>query len=456
MNRFRPGLWWHSDVAQTAMAFGLRLASGIAGYGLFALAARFLGADNFGIFSLYFSAAMLAGALGSFGQQIFLVKEVPLRRETADLAGELGAYLFAAASSVVAGSVVSAGLLVVGKIAGWSASPSLLASTFFLTWLYGASQTTIGMLRVEGMTLLAMGTRDLLWRVSSMAVMALAAGVLGWSSSIMPADVVIAIMGVTLLPIVVLHAMLVVKSLRKRFLGVRAQLHVSQWIGLGFGFSLISLISSADMYTFTIVLSSLLDEQSTGAFFAAFKTVDLINLFLMAVTLVVSPEISRLVARGDRLALQQKANAATLLQAIPAMLAGIVLVIAAPLCLWAFAPEYVPYASVLRILVLGMLVNVLTGATALLLQLGGMHWLQVGMQGGSLLIALLATPVLVNRFGVNGAGVAFVLSKLLWNIFAIAVIRKRLRIDPSVRGLFVRDAGGIRGAVKNLVSQLRG
>lgn len=456
MMRFRPGRWWYSDLAQTAMAFALRIASGLAGYGLFALAARVLGAENFGIFSLYFSAAMLAGALGSFGQQIFLVKEVPLRRVNGDLAGEFGAFKFAAISSVVAGTVVSAGLLVVGMLGGWDTSPSLMASTFLLTWLYGASQTTIGMLRVEGKTLLAMGTRDLLWRASSMTFMALAAGVLGWSSGRVSAGIVIGIMAVTLLPVVILHVVLAARVLGVRFRGVRAQLYPSLWIGTGLGLSLIALISSADMYVFTIVLSALLDEKATGAFFAAFKTVDLINLFLMAVTLVVSPEISRLVARGDRLALQRKANAATLLQAVPAILTGLILILAAPLFMWAFAAEYIPYANVLRVLMLGMLINVLTGATALLLQLAGMHWLQIGMQGGALLIAVLCTPTLVKWLGVDGAGIAFIMSKGLWNIAAIVVIRRRLRVDPSLLGLGVRGAGGLRGAVDDLITQFRG
>lgn len=454
--RFRPGRWWYSDLAQTAMAFALRIASGLAGYGLFALAARVLGAENFGIFSLYFSASMLAGALGSFGQQIFLVKEVPLRRETGDLSGELGAFRFAAISSTVAGTVVSAGLLVVVTLGGWNTSASLLASTFLLTWLYGASQTTIGMLRVEGKTLLAMGTRDLLWRASSMAGMALVAGALGWTSGRVSADIVMGIMSATLLPVVILHVVLAARSLNARFHGVRARTHPSIWIGTGLGFSLIALISSADMYVFTIALSTLLDEEATGAFFAAFKTVDLINLFLMAVTLVVSPEISRLVARRDRLALQRKANAATLLQAVPAILAGLLMIIAAPLFMWAFAAEYMPYASVLRILMVGMLINVLAGATALLLQLGGMHWLQIGLQGGSLLIAVLCTPTLVTWFGVEGAGIAFIISKGLWNIAAVIVIRRRLGVDPSLLGLGARSAGGIRGAVSDLIVQFRG
>lgn len=445
---------WRSDLAQTLLAVGIRLGAGLASYALFALAARAAGPEAFGDFSTYFSAAMLAGMLGSFGQQIFLVKEIPRAREAGDRSLEYGLHLFSTGATLVAATLAATALIAIARLVGWDGSATLLAATFVLTWTFAASQTTMGSLRVQDRTLAAMATRDLGWRTLSIVALAIAAGWLGRTGDRPDAATVMAIVAWTLVPMLALQIGWVIGHVRARFRDVRPTWRWRPWIETSAGMAAVSAISSADLYAYTLVLSVLLSATETGAFFAALKTVELLNLFLMAVTLVVAPELSRLAARGDALALQRKSNAALLLQGVPATLAGIVMIVAAGPLLLVFAPEYAAYDGLLRLLVVGMLVNALTGATVLLLQLGGLHWLQVGLQGGALALALGSLPWLVPILGVHAAGVAFLVTKGLWNVAAIVAIRRRLGVDPSLAGLGIRAAGGAPAAWADLRRQL--
>lgn len=445
---------WRSDVAQTLAAIGIRLGAGLASYLLFAVAARVAGPDAFGVFSAYFSAAMLAGWLGSFGQQTFLVKEVPRAREAGDAAAEYGLYLFAAIATVLAATVAAVLLAVIAVAAGWGGSPALLAASFLLAWTFAASQTTMGALRVQNRVLTAMATRDLAWRVLSIAGLAIAAGATGGALAGLDATTTMTIVAVTLPPMVLLHLVWVVRHVRGRFAGVRPRWSPRAWLDASLGMALIAVISSADLYAYTLVLTASLTSIEVGAFFASLKTVELLNLFLMAVTLVLAPELSRLAARGDAGALQRKCNAAILLQGAPAVVVGVLMLVAAGPLLRVFAPEYAAFTLLFRLLVLGMLTNALTGATVLMLQLGGLHWVQVGLQGGALALGLALLPWAVGWWGPSAAGLAFLITKGLWNVAAIVAIRRRFGVDPSLAGLARRGSGGVAGAWSDLRRQM--
>jgi O-antigen/teichoic acid export membrane protein len=110
-----------------------------------------------------------------------------------------------------------------------------------------------------------------------------------------------------------------------------------------------------------------------------------------------------------------------------------------------FDPAFGAYWPLLWCLMGIMVLNALTGATVLLMQVGGMHWQQVALQGGFLLASLAALPWLAAAWGVYGVALAFGLSKLLWNLAAILLIRRNLGVDPSLAGL--ARGGGLAGAL---------
>jgi O-antigen/teichoic acid export membrane protein len=255
--------------------------------------------------------------------------------------------------------------------------------------------------------------------------------------------------------VVVWHLALILRQIWTELKETTASFAFREWTDTSSGLALIALISSADLYLYTIILGGLLPGEAVGAFFASLKTVELINLFLMAVTLIVSMDISRLVAAGKIEELQNRCNMAILLQAIPAVAASLFIIALAPMLLGFFAPEYVSYSGLLRLLVLGMLVNALTGATVLMMQVGGMHWRQLLYQGGGIGLSAILLPFLVSSYGVTGAALAFLIYKVGWNILAVLAIRKRLGVDPSLTGLFFRNKIGFFPLLKEILVSAR-
>lgn len=447
--------FFSSDVFQSGMAFAVKLGAGLASYSLFAIVSRASGPEEFGIFSIYFSAAMIIGIAGSFGQQVFLVKQVPKARVAADPGLELGVYYFSFVTTLIG---AGAGALLFVCLSGLftvAITTTMLFAGALLCFAFTLSQTTLGALRVQNRTLFAISTRDLLWRILSLVF------ILGLTWQFFPAGqtmssgLALLVLGLTLMPILVMHCVFIFRDLKKQFVNVRLKIDKRSWLGNSAGLALIAVISSADLYLYTIVLGFLVPAEQSGVFFASLKTVELLNLFLMAVTLVIAPELSSMISRGDKDQLQRKCNNAIVLQGFPAILAGGLILIASPLFLWFFDPSYVESSNLLRLLVVGMLINALTGATVLLLQLGGLHWRQVAYQGGSLLVAVALLPMLVSMFGLMGAAVSFIISKSLWNILAVITIRAKLNVDPSILALFARKNGGLGAVLTELRDQVR-
>lgn len=446
---------WQADIVQATVAVGIRLAGGLAGYALFAVVARVIGPMEFGGFSVLFSVAMLAGTLASFGQQVFLVKEIPRAREQGDDALELGTYIFSAVSTVAAAFSVSLFLARVLAHDSWQVGRGDIVATALLTGVFAVSQTTIGALRVQSATLFAITTRDLVWRLGSISIVAGIGGIAASAAKQVDTVSVVGAMVIVLIPIVALHILRVVKQLTRRFNSVVPRFELRRWLGVSAGLAIVGGIASGDAYAFTVVLGRVLTEVETGAYFASLKSVEAVNLFLMAVTLVVAPELSTAVARDDANLLQRKCNSAFLMQAVPAIFSCGLMLVLAEVLLGMFATEFIQYSNLLRVLALAMLFNALTGSTVLLLQLGGLHWLQVWLQGGALVGAMLLIPLTAPFVGVMAAGLAFFASKAAWNVAAIVAIRRRFGVDPSLVG-FVRNGGaGMLRAWTDLLEQLR-
>jgi O-antigen/teichoic acid export membrane protein len=442
-----------SDLVQSALAFLVKIGAGVASYLLFVFAARLMGAEQFGVFSALFSIVMLTGIVGGFGQQVFLVKEIPHAEEGSNDGRKRGVYVFSALATLAAAALCAMVFAFIAPHLAQGVTFGVLIAGAVLSFLYSLSQTTIGGLRVQNATITAIATRDFLWRV--LVIVAMLASAFFLVDGKLSSAAVLGIMAGTLALILLLHLVLIGRHVLPSLRGGKPSYAFKRWFESSCGLALIALISSADLYLYTIILGKTLSPEETGAFFAALKTVELINLFLMAVTLIISTDISRLVAKGNAEELQTKCNMAILLQAIPALGASLFIVVLAPFLLSFFAPEYTEHTGLLRLLVLGMLVNALTGATVLMMQLGGMHWRQLVFQGGGLGLSALALPFLTEMMGVSGAAVAFILYKLGWNFLAVLAIRNKLGVDPSIAGLFFRNKEGMKPLFAMLVASAR-
>jgi O-antigen/teichoic acid export membrane protein len=198
------------------------------------------------------------------------------------------------------------------------------------------------------------------------------------------------------------------------------------------GMSIISVVSAADGYIFSILTAKFMTEKDAGAVFSCVKTIEVISIFMMAVTLVFSRDFSKCIAESDSKLLQRKCNTAVLLQATPVMFCFIFIVIFSKEVLSVFGSEYADYSELLNIMALGMLINTLSGSTVSLMQLGNLHWQHVYLQLIAIIIGCISLPIFTFEFDVVGIGYSYLLTKVLWNVSAVIYIRINLSVDPSI------------------------
>ncbi|UHQ18464.1 lipopolysaccharide biosynthesis protein [Lysobacter sp. KIS68-7] len=420
-----------SGFGQSLVVFAVKGGAGAASLLVFACVARMCGAEEFGRFGLLFSAAMFVASFAALGQQALLVKEAPKLRLQHDAAGERALYRFSILVTAIGALIGFVALVAWGRAAGGLVLPSVAAAA--LSVLFAISQTTLGILRVNDRLLLGIATRDLAWRLLALVGLVVVWRVGGASQS---AGSMLLVVAAALLLAVLPHWQVIRRRLGELAHGARdASAHPRTWFGATAGLAVVGMIAGADQTLFTVALGRLESPVGVGAFFASVKVVEVVNLFMVSVALTVAPALSRAVALGDRAVLQVECRKAAGSLFLPVVAACLVLTVGAPLILGVFDTSFSSEANVLRILAAAMLVNALTGATGLLMQLAGMHWRLVVFQGGAILAVLACLPMLVGRFGVEGAALAYLASKVLWNVLALVAIRKRLGIDPSCLSL---------------------
>lgn len=440
-----------SNLFQSLLAFAIKIGAGFFSYLLFVVAARIMTPTDFGIFSVIFSLVMIFGIFGNFGQQIFIVKEIPKEISSGDLNGAAGVYIFSLIGTTIV-SIISAVLMyVLVSFIYPEFQKSLVIASAVLCILYSISQTTMGMLRIQDKVIYGIISRDLIWRVVSVI------SLIGysWFVSNDALNAAINILSISLFFVVVHHIIKIWRDVSANYIFESAIFKNKQWISTSTGLMFVAVISGIDLYIYTIFVERYLSPIEAGVFFASMKTVELMNLFLMAVTLVIAPKLSKLISKGDYESLQKECNSSTIIQGIPALIAALIVVSISDYLLNFFNESFSSYSLVLDLLTLGVLFNALTGATVLLMQLTGQYWKQMIYQGGILLISVLSLVYLLPEYGVIGAAYAYVFSKIVWNILAIIAIKNKTGVDPSVFGLIFNNKLGILGTLNYLIKETR-
>jgi O-antigen/teichoic acid export membrane protein len=428
-----------SDLVVSLLSLFVKVMSGVASYIMFIVFSNYLTASDYGKFSIIFSVIMLIGFISNAGNQTFIVKELSKFDvfEFDDYFSEKHNIIkYTLMTNLFAVFLGCFFYILVNYFYFHEISTSSYVFGCVLIFLFSFSQTTIGLLRVSGKTIFAVATRDLAWRVLTILVFILIIKFGIYSDELASSPIVA--LAISILPICILHAIKlwpIYTPYIKRNISVRMP---KSWYNVTFGLSLIALISNADSYIYTIFAPMYIDKFQVGIIFSCLKTVELLNLFLMAITLVIGPQLSTYVAKNDIPRLQRKCNVAIVLQIIPIFFCMIFILIFSKELMSFFNTSYMDYSGVLVLFSIGMVINAMCGATGLLMQVGGMHWKHVLYQGGSVCFSLLSMNIWISMFDLYGVALSFIFSKLIWNVLAIRAIIGKYDVDPSICAFLVR------------------
>ena len=191
-------------------------------------------------------------------------------------------------------------------------------------------------------------------------------------------------------------------------------------------------------------------EQGTelDAYAGAARVSQVLLLFLTSLSLVFSPFVADLHARGQRERLDELFKRSTrwaLTATIPLL---IVLFVAAADVLHAFSPRFEIGEWALRILLLGQMVNVATGSVGFILIMAGYTGLD--LLDNALAVSLIAglAIVLTPAFGIEGTAAAAAIGVSTPHLVRLVQVRRRIGIQPydSSYIRLVLPAGGALAA----------
>ena len=423
-------------VTQSIISGGIKAASAGLTFLMFLFLARALGPEEYGRFGTMFSLGSFLACVISLGQPTRLLKRLPGWLEAQEfglVATLLQQSLFAV---LVAGLGTSAILYLASLFLPWPDIAIVCLGSIPFVLPFALADVFASLLRVLGSISQALLPRDIIWRAT---IVLFTSGLSVNLFADTTAQSAMLMISLLLLSLVVGQTILFWKRLSTEIgVSTREPLLESFW-ATSTWFWLASLVGMMANHLAVVFTAFSLSDTETGAFFAASKITQLIQLPLMAANIVAAPVISRLFAAKDFTGIQNTCRTIAPFLILVSVLSAAVMFMAPAWLLSLFDSAYTIAAPALVFLALGQLINVVCGPTGILLLMtnGERHFLILtGISEGLGLVLIL---VLAPNFGLVGAASAALVGKLGWNILAVIWCKRQLNIDPSLLSIFQKS-----------------
>jgi O-antigen/teichoic acid export membrane protein len=386
-----------------------------------------MGEFEYGIFAFVWVIVVLAGNLSCLGFHTSIIRFLhhhKIRNELASVRGlNLAARLIALASATM---LAVLGLLFLhafgDRMEAYYLVPVTLA--FFTMPMIALGDVLDGTARANGWTAMALSPTYIFRPILILVFMLL--GV--WAGA--PHTAVTAMEAALTATYVATLFQLLRVSLRLRGIygsGDR-QFDLSAWFryslplflvdGIGF------LLTNADV----VVVGFYLPPDQVGVYYAAAKTIVLVQFVYFSVKAAAVPRFSALMAAGDTTALARFARQATRWAFWPSLAIGLLALVAGELLLSLFGPGFTAGYPLMAILFCGILAKAMVGPGEVLLSMAGRQKLCVLLYALTLTASILFYLVLIPRFGLAGAALATAAAMVVEAVLLHLAVRRTLGI----------------------------
>lgn len=222
------------------------------------------------------------------------------------------------------------------------------------------------------------------------------------------------------------------RRLRDRFDSGRHTYHLASWGKVALPIFLIEgfyfLLTNSDV----VMVGLFLQPEDVATYFAAAKSIALVHFVYFAVKAGMSPRFSQLVAQNEQAELSRFAAMAARWTFVPSLAVGGMVLLAGPLLLSLFGPDYSAGYSVMFILFAGVAVKALVGPGEALLTMAGEQKICALIYLAVLFVNIAGNIVLIPQYGINGAATATMLAMVAEALLLFVIIRTRLGISMHV------------------------
>lgn len=196
-----------------------------------------------------------------------------------------------------------------------------------------------------------------------------------------------------------------------------------------------ALFSQLLFWTDVFVLAVYASSEDVGIYSAAARAGQVLLLFIISVSLMFSPFVADLHARGEHEKLDRLYKQLTRWTLAATLPVFIVLTAAPEAALRLFGAEFGAGATALGILLLGQLVNVATGAVGFVLIMIGRTGWDLVVYAASVAFDIGAAVILIGGLGlgIEGAAIAGAMTMALSKIARLWLVWKFLRMQPFTR-----------------------
>jgi len=182
-------------------------------------------------------------------------------------------------------------------------------------------------------------------------------------------------------------------------------------------FTLIAFIGTLNTELTSVILGFLGDIESVAYFKVAMQAVALISLGLSSINMVIMPNVARLYKEGNLEATQILLTKSVRLSCLVSLPIILVLVFFGNFFIsLLFGDEYLKAYPILVILCIGQTVNVLMGSVGLVLNMTGNESKALKVLIVTLILNILLLFTLIPQYGSLGAAVAISVSLSCWNL----------------------------------------
>ncbi|MEG4576898.1 flippase [Microcoleus sp. N3A4] len=181
-----------------------------------------------------------------------------------------------------------------------------------------------------------------------------------------------------------------------------------------------------------LMLGSLVGAGAVSLYSSASKTALWVSFVLQSINTVIAPTFATLHIQNNRKQLQKVISIVTIWMFFSSNAIALVLILFAKPILGIFGTEFIEAHWALKILVIGQLINTLSGSVGNLLSMTGYQEQLMLVSGCTALINLSLNAISIPLWGIVGAALTTSLTLSIYNIWLVIIVIRNLEINPTV------------------------
>jgi O-antigen/teichoic acid export membrane protein len=391
--------------------------------------ARWMGITEYGTYAVVLAWAALLAVLIAAGMPTAALRYAAAYRAVGDLSRLAGISRFA--RRLIIGLGTAAFVASVAGLATGMVAPEvglLAAAAIALATLTALGQLCLELARTLGLAVLAYVPVLILRPIAVVAAGGVALVLAGLLDA--PTAVAATLVGVAV--VLVAQTIAIDRRLGMIVGEAPARFEPGTWLRVAAPLLVINLCWTALPSFGTLALGAVRGPEAAALFTVAWRTAALSSFGLLAVNTLVTPTYAALHATGDKEQMRLLAIRASHLIFWPSLVLGVAIIVFADPIMRAVGEGFEEARLPLLILVIGQLVNAASGTVNGIMVMTGHQSASATIFVVMTVVAAVLDVVGAVIAGVVGAAIATSISVAILNLWLLALVLRRVQVDPSI------------------------